>query len=269
MKIFISDINVDSKLNSLNIDFNSLSLTNEQIKSIINLKESMIKYNLDVSQLFYKILNFYSINECNLLILYVENNKLIHYLKCTFDLDYINNIEEIIYKSLNPNKKEKSYISERHEIYNDSDENKNVIERITGLNIDNIYCITINEREDRQKNILQQCSMLGLPVEFIKVKKNKDPVKGCLTSHIICVEDARNKGYENILILEDDANIDIIRPEEHPLQLKVAQAYQVIGLLLDAVKQFDSPEGQRALDYFSSDQVDEDFLPWTLETGDD
>jgi hypothetical protein len=47
------------------------------------------------------------------------------------------------------------------------------------------------------------------------------------------------------------------------LEIKSGQAYQVIGHLLDLCGMFESPEGQRALDYFSDEaKIDEDFLPW-------
>jgi hypothetical protein len=46
------------------------------------------------------------------------------------------------------------------------------------------------------------------------------------------------------------------------LETKSGQAYQVIGNLLSECGLFESPEGQRALDYFSQDGYDDDFLPW-------
>ena len=45
------------------------------------------------------------------------------------------------------------------------------------------------------------------------------------------------------------------------LKEKIAQAYQVIGYLLDQAG-IEGSEGERALDYFSSDGFDSDFLPW-------
>jgi hypothetical protein len=42
---------------------------------------------------------------------------------------------------------------------------------------------------------------------------------------------------------------------------KIAQAYQVIGHLLDQAG-VEGSEGVRALDYFSSGNFDPDFLPW-------
>lgn len=44
------------------------------------------------------------------------------------------------------------------------------------------------------------------------------------------------------------------------LEYKVAQAYQIIGSLLE--DQFETAEGQRLLDYFGRDEFDPDFLPW-------
>ena len=44
------------------------------------------------------------------------------------------------------------------------------------------------------------------------------------------------------------------------LEEKIAQAYQVIGYLLDQAG-IEGSEGERALDYFSSDGFDSDFLP--------
>lgn len=44
---------------------------------------------------------------------------------------------------------------------------------------------------------------------------------------------------------------------------KIGQAYQVIGMLLEKCGDFDSEEGQRALDYFAAEfSYDADFLPW-------
>ena len=45
------------------------------------------------------------------------------------------------------------------------------------------------------------------------------------------------------------------------LEKKIGQARQVIGYLLDQ-SGFNGGEGERALDYFSRDGFDPDFLPW-------
>lgn len=46
------------------------------------------------------------------------------------------------------------------------------------------------------------------------------------------------------------------------MDAKLAQAYQVIGSLCDNTEE---SEYIRALDYFLSDEYDENFLPWPRE----
>ncbi|QKC90611.1 hypothetical protein EB230_21045 [Mesorhizobium sp. NZP2234] len=46
------------------------------------------------------------------------------------------------------------------------------------------------------------------------------------------------------------------------LENKSGQAYQVIGALLWQCGLHETAEGTRALDYFSQDAYDDDFLPW-------
>jgi len=53
------------------------------------------------------------------------------------------------------------------------------------------------------------------------------------------------------------ANALLDRCEE--LENKVGQAYQVIGNILHITGLFSHAEGQRAMDYFSSEEYDDDF----------
>lgn len=47
------------------------------------------------------------------------------------------------------------------------------------------------------------------------------------------------------------------------LEYKIGDAYQIIGHLLYVAGLFDTPEGQRVLDYFAAElEVCDDFLPW-------
>ena len=49
-------------------------------------------------------------------------------------------------------------------------------------------------------------------------------------------------------------------------EMKSAQAYQVIGILVMEAGLFEHPEAIRALDYFSeTGKYDDDFLPWGHE----
>ena len=72
---------------------------------------------------------------------------------------------------------------------------------------DKIYCISLENREDRRNEALRQFSMVGLAgkVEFVLVKKHpSDSEQGIYESHMLCMANGLKCGSENILIFEDD-----------------------------------------------------------------
>lgn len=206
MQVLFSVENIDVKLTDLCVDFLSLTLTNTQLADFIHLKELFQKYGLKSTGLFKLLLKGFYIEKTDLLVIYVKNLKLVEYFKQTYtSLTYISNIEKTIYKLLNKNIDSNKFIIEKHEILSDNENDKNIIEQILKLKIDNIYCITLKDNIERQQKVLKQCSQLGLTIEFVKVDKNQEnPTEGCLRSHLFCVNDAKNKSYNNVLILEDD-----------------------------------------------------------------
>ena len=217
MKVIIFEENTERHFKQLNIPFTKISFSNENIKKIIQLKELNDEFKITTENLWEKVLNFYNVEEKETLLLQVENYNLAHYLKSTFNNVNMTivynetNIEKIFYDMINSDsecedeKEEKSYIKERHEILSDVDNEKNIIEKILKMNIDNVYCISLKTREDRQKTVIAQCDKLGIALDFIKVDKNKeDPERGCLESHMLCIKDAKENGYKNVLIMEDD-----------------------------------------------------------------
>jgi hypothetical protein len=56
-----------------------------------------------------------------------------------------------------------------------------------------------------------------------------------------------------------DDSAGVLRERCEELENKVGQAYQVIGNILHITGIFSHSEGQRALDYFSSEEYDDDF----------
>jgi hypothetical protein len=78
---------------------------------------------------------------------------------------------------------------------------------------DHIYCINLDKRTDRWEDCVKQFKKHNLTVErfsAIDGSKINNPTKlmtgeyGILSTHIELIKDAKNKGYKNILILEDD-----------------------------------------------------------------
>ena len=82
------------------------------------------------------------------------------------------------------------------------------LESLLNIKIDKIYCISIKERQDRRNFLKTQFSKLDHEITFHIVERNKDPVRGCLESHIDCIKEARELGLTNILMLEDDILIN-------------------------------------------------------------
>jgi len=77
-------------------------------------------------------------------------------------------------------------------------------------NIDKMYCINLLHRDDRYQQVRQELDRLGLvdQVHFHRVEKH--PINGCygcFESHLWCMKDAVEKGYENIIIFEDDLKL--------------------------------------------------------------
>ena len=76
-----------------------------------------------------------------------------------------------------------------------------------------IYCVNLDRRTDKWEGCVKQFNKYDLSVErFSAIDGNKinNPTDlmsgewGLLQTHIELIKDAKNKGYKNILILEDD-----------------------------------------------------------------
>ncbi|MBU2706667.1 glycosyltransferase family 25 protein [Zooshikella marina] len=84
--------------------------------------------------------------------------------------------------------------------------------------VDKAYCISLKERTDRQEIAKKNLSVLGNPVEFWLVEKDKDnPERGCYNSHRDIARHALEQGYQRVLIFEDDI---LFHKQASPSQLK-------------------------------------------------
>ena len=73
-----------------------------------------------------------------------------------------------------------------------------------------IMCINLKKRVDKRKEMVKKCKRRNIPIKFYSAELNEDPKRGCLESHLNVIKQAVEKGYKNILILEDDAKF--LRP---------------------------------------------------------
>lgn len=72
------------------------------------------------------------------------------------------------------------------------------------MNVDAIFVITLDTAESRRQ-IMDKWYPKDMNMTWFVVKRMKNPVKGCYTSHQKALRTAKNKKYKRILILEDDA----------------------------------------------------------------
>jgi|SaaInlStandDraft_6_1057023.scaffolds.fasta_scaffold00062_8 GR25 family glycosyltransferase involved in LPS biosynthesis len=85
-----------------------------------------------------------------------------------------------------------------------------VIEGLQDIYVDKIYIIHINGENNRKNIILNILNKFNLiyKVKWINAIENKkEPYIGCRESHILIIEDAYNNKYNNIMVLEDDAEL--------------------------------------------------------------
>ena len=82
------------------------------------------------------------------------------------------------------------------------------LSKLINIHIDDYVCISLDTEKERRKKTLEQCKQLNITPKFRIVKRNSNPVQGCLESHIYCIEWAKKNNLKNILIIEDDVLFD-------------------------------------------------------------
>lgn len=70
--------------------------------------------------------------------------------------------------------------------------------------IDKIIYINLDHRTDRRKEIETELNQKGVMYERFSAIQDKRGAIGCCKSHLAVLKKAREKGYKNILVLEDD-----------------------------------------------------------------
>lgn len=72
-------------------------------------------------------------------------------------------------------------------------------------NINGIVCINLINRPERRQKFIDHWK--NYPYQFFTAIPHANPVRGCFESHISCIKYAKEQGWKNVLILEDDAQI--------------------------------------------------------------
>jgi len=104
--------------------------------------------------------------------------------------------------------------------------------------VDKIYCINLKERTDRKKEVLENTRKYNIKnISFFEAIKNKEGWRGCLTSHLNILKDAKKNNYNKILILEDDC--DFINKPDIDVK-KLPSNWDMLYLSANVVEVFDN-----------------------------
>jgi GR25 family glycosyltransferase involved in LPS biosynthesis len=64
--------------------------------------------------------------------------------------------------------------------------------------------INLGSRTDRKQHVENQLSLIGVKAERFNAVKLPDGALGCSMSHLKCLQMAKEKGWDHVLIVEDD-----------------------------------------------------------------
>ncbi|MBN1663088.1 MAG: glycosyltransferase [Deltaproteobacteria bacterium] len=81
---------------------------------------------------------------------------------------------------------------------------------------DRLYCISLEDREDRRRSALSEFSKVGLAerVEFVIDQRHPyNMEQGVYESHMVCLRKGLAAGAANIVVFEDDVEFDRFDPE--------------------------------------------------------
>lgn len=77
---------------------------------------------------------------------------------------------------------------------------------MTRFDIDAVLCISLEDRTDRRELLEKSFQALNHDIEYVLIQRDsEDPERGCYQSHLKCAQLALERGYQRVLILEDDA----------------------------------------------------------------
>jgi len=79
--------------------------------------------------------------------------------------------------------------------------------------IDKIFYINLDRRTDRLEEIQEELQKLDLTAERFRAIQHEEGLVGCGYSHLHIMKIAKERGYKNVLILEDDFSFKVSKDE--------------------------------------------------------
>ena len=90
--------------------------------------------------------------------------------------------------------------------------------------IDKIIYINLDHRTDRREEIEIELEEMGLTYERFPAIKDVSGAVGCCKSHLAVLKQARDQGYQNVLVLEDDFQFVVDKTE---FEKQIGQLFEI------------------------------------------
>jgi hypothetical protein len=118
---------------------------------------------------------------------------------------------------------------------------------------DRLYCVSLQEREDRRMSALKEFSKVGLAdrVEFLLGEPHPyNNEEGVYESHMMCLHKGLEAGAKNIVVFEDDIEFDRFDPERLRRCTEFLRQHQewkvlLLGALIRSSRKTTSPSVQK------------------------
>lgn len=209
MKIYVYENILDELINKFLIKYEKIFLKNEEIVKIMKIFYNNNKLKLSNENLMKDIFKNYSISEkTDILLIKVENyNKVIEFkyiLSKYHQVFLLNENNHFINSNIVSKhfelKSKNMILSERIE---NISEKEDIFKQILDIDIDNIYCITYKDSENK-KRIISQVNKINTTIEFVNLSNIEQYKNNLLEGYKYCIQDSRRKNYENVIILLED-----------------------------------------------------------------
>jgi glycosyl transferase family 25 len=114
--------------------------------------------------------------------------------------------------------------------------------------IGGVFYINLDHRLDRKEQIEGELAAMGLPFERFPAIKETPGILGCNKSHLAVLKEAQRRGYESVLIFEDDFQFLVDKPTFWKLMHAAAESLSSFDIVMLGYNMEDSEPHSELLD---------------------
>ena len=124
------------------------------------------------------------------------------------------------------------------------------------LGVGGAFYINLDHRTDRRAEVEAELEKMGIPCERFPAVKWSPGIVGCNYSHIAVLKEARNRGYDSVLIFEDDFQFivdkDTFWSTMSSIETDLSGSYDVVMLSYNLRDSVPCPHSETLLKVFKA-----------------